>query len=324
MSGKSALVTGGLGFIGSNLAHLLVSLGAKVTVYDACLDPYGWNFANIREIRDKVGFVKADVRDAGKIAAAVKGQDFVFHCAAQVSHSASMSDPFLDVDINCNGTLRLLEACRKHADGAKIIHAGTRGQIGRQVYSPVDEAHPTDPADIYGIDKLAAEKYCLLYGSTYGMRACSLRINNTYGPRHQMRHAKFGVLNWFVRLALEGKALTVFGKGGQVRDYNYVDDVSAALALAAQKGRSDGQVYNLGSGRRTRFVDMAKAVVKAAGSGRVESVPWPEGRRRIEVGDFFVSYAKIRRELGWAPKVGLEEGLEKTVGFYRERLKEYV
>jgi len=324
MGGKKALVTGGLGFIGSNLAHKLVALGAEVAVYDACLDPYGWNFANINEIRNRVKFVKGDVRDRGKMEAVVKGQDFVFHCAAQVSHLDSMRGPFLDVDINCNGTLSVLEACRKNADGAKIIYAGTRAQIGREEYSPVDEKHPTNPIDVYGIDKLAAEKYCLLYGSAYGMPACSLRINNTFGPRHQMKHAKFGILNWFIRLALEGQEIPVYGKGEQVRDYNYVDDAVDAMILAAQSKKADGEVFNLGSGRQTRFVDMARAVVKAAGSGSIKHVPWPDERKRIETGDFFVSYAKIKKTLGWSPKTSFEDGLGKTIDFYRGRLREYV
>ncbi|MDD5317384.1 MAG: SDR family NAD(P)-dependent oxidoreductase [Candidatus ainarchaeum sp.] len=323
MKGARCLVLGGLGFIGSNTAHRLASLGADVTVADACLDPYGWNFANVKEIREKIDFVKADVRDKAAMEAAVEGMDCVFNCAGQVSHLDSMTDPFLDLDINCRGALVVLEACRRKAENAKIVYAGTRAQMGALRKTPGDEEQADNPADIYGADKWAAEKYHLIYNSAYGLRATSLRINNTYGERHQMKHARYGILNWFVRLALEGKEIQVFGDGSQARDYNYVADVADAMVLAAQKGEADGKYYLLGSGKETRFLDMVKAVIAAAGSGSYRLVPWPPDRKAIEVGDFFVSYEKIRRELGWEPATPLERGLKSTVEFYRERRTEY-
>ncbi len=323
LDGKRCLITGGLGFIGSNLAHSLVAIGAEVSIADACIDPYGWNFANIREIKDRVSFTKADIRDEKAMAAAVKGQDFIFNCAAQVSHIDSMTDPFLDVDINCRGNLVLLEACRRHADKAKIVYAGTRGQMGSLHYSPADEEHPDNPTDIYGANKWAAEKYHLVYNSAYGIRATSLRINNTYGERNQMRHAKYGIMNWFIRLALEGKEIQVFGDGSQTRDYNYITDVVDAMILAAQSEKSNGKYYLLGSGNEIKFMDMVKSVIKAAGSGSYKLVPWPADRKAIEIGNFFVTYEKIRDELGWEPKTSLDEGLRKTIAFYRERKKEY-
>lgn len=323
MEGKRCLITGGLGFIGSNIAHKLVELGAEVSIVDACLDPYGWNFANIKEIKDRVKFTKADIRDEKAMASAIKEQDLIFNCAGQVSHLDSMSNPFLDLDINCRGNLTLLEACRRFSDKAKIIYAGTRGQMGSLHYSPADEEHPDNPTDIYGADKWAAEKYHLVYNSAYGLLATSLRINNTYGERHQMRHAKYGILNWFIRLALEGKEIQVFGDGSQTRDYNYIADVVDAMLLAAQNEKTNGKYYLLGSGKETKFIDMVKAVIMAAGSGSYRLVPWPEERKAIEVGNFFVTYKKIKEELGWEPKTPLEEGLRKTVAFYRERKKEY-
>lgn len=323
LDGKRCLITGGLGFIGSNLAHRLIGLGAAVSIADACLDPYGWNFANIREIKDKVSFTKADIRDAAAMAAAVKGQDFIFNCAAQCSHIDSMRDPFLDMDINCRGTLVLLEACRKCADTAKIVYAGTRAQMGALRHSPADEEHTDNPTDIYGADKWAAEKYHLIYNSVYGLPAASLRINNTYGERHQMRHAKYGIMNWFIRVALDGGEIQVFGDGSQTRDYNHISDVVDAMILAAQSPKSNGKYYLLGSGKETKFIDMVKAVIKAAGSGSYRLVPWPEDRKAIEVGSFFVTYKKIRDELGWEPKVSLDEGLRRTIAFYKERKKDY-
>jgi len=323
LDGKRCLITGGLGFIGSNLAHRLIGLGAEVSIADACLDPYGWNFANIREINDKVSFTKADIRDAAAMAAAVKNQDFIFNCAAQCSHIDSMRDPFLDMDINCRGTLVLLEACRKCADTAKIVYAGTRAQMGALRHSPADEEHTDNPTDIYGADKWAAEKYHLIYNSVYGLPAASLRINNTYGERHQMRHAKYGIMNWFIRVALDGGEIQVFGDGSQTRDYNHISDVVDAMILAAQSPKSNGKYYLLGSGKETKFIDMVKAVIKAAGSGSYRLVPWPEDRKAIEVGSFFVTYKKIRDELGWEPKVSLDEGLRRTIAFYKERKKDY-
>lgn len=324
MEGKRALVLGGLGFIGSNLAHKLVSLGAEVTIYDACLDPYGWNFVNITEIKEKVRFIKGDIRDLELLKEAVKDKDFMFNCAGQVSHVDSMKDPFLDIDINCRGNVTTLEACRQSNDRIKIIYAGTRGQMGGLKYSPADENHPDNPTDIYGADKLAAEKYHFVYYSAYGIKSCSLRINNTYGPRHQMKHGKYGILNWFIRRAMLGEPIEVFGDGSQTRDYNYVEDVSDAMILAAQSSKADGQVYLLGSGKELKFIDMVKKVIDAVGSGTYSLKQWPGERRSIEVGNFFVSYAKINKELGWHPKTSFEDGLKKTVEFYRKRLKEYL
>jgi UDP-glucose 4-epimerase len=323
MDGARCLVTGGLGFIGSNVSQKLVSLGAEVTVLDACLEPYGWNFANIREIEGRCGFVKADIRDAEAMEKAVADKDFIFNCAGQVSHVDSMKDPFLDLDINCRGNLVLLEACRKRGGDAKIVYAGTRGQMGGLHYSPADEEHPDNPTDIYGADKWAAEKYHLIYGSAFGLKACSLRINNTFGERHQMKHAKYGIMNWFIRLALEGKEIQVFGDGSQTRDYNYIADVADAMVLAAQSPKSEGKYYLLGSGSEIRFIDMVKAVIAEAGSGSYRLVPWPEDRKAIEVGNYFVTYGKIREELGWEPKTSLADGLKKTIAFYKANRKDY-
>ncbi|MEM3399507.1 MAG: SDR family NAD(P)-dependent oxidoreductase [Candidatus Micrarchaeia archaeon] len=324
MEGVRALITGGLGFFGSNIAHKLVSLGADVVIYDACLDPYGWNFANIKEIRDKVKFVKGDIRDEELMEKSVSECDIIFNCAAQVSHVDSMKDPYLDLDINCRGQMTLLEACRKKNDGVKIVYAGTRGQIGVMVYSPVDENHPCMPTDVYGANKHAGELYHLLYCRVYGIKVCSIRANNTYGPRHQMKHGRYGILNWFVRKAMLGETIEVYGDGMQAREYNYIDDTVDAFILAAQSERAWGEVFLLGSGSPVKFIDMVKAVVRAVGKGSYKIVPWPKERKSIEVGDFVVSYGKIRKMLGWEPTTNLEEGLAKTVGFYKERLAEYI
>lgn len=325
MRGESALITGGLGFIGSNIAHRLVSLGAHVTVYDACLDPYGWNFANIREIKDSVKFIKGDTRDIELLKEHVRDKDFVFDCAAQVSHNLSIKKPFLDVDINCRGALNVLEAVRHCGGKAKVVYAGTRGELGRLERTPADETHPTNPVDINGINKLAAEKYNLLYNKIYGIRTTSIRINNTYGPRSQMRNDDYGIVNWFIRRALLGEEIVMHGEGNQTRDFNYVDDVVDAMVLAAQSDKADGEVFLLGSGKETKFADVLKLIIEITGSGsRIRRIPRPKEREAIEIGNFLVSFDKIRSTLGWNPKVSLEDGISKTVEFYRQRIGEYV
>lgn len=324
MPEERVLITGGMGFIGSNLAHLLVKLGAEVTLYDAMLAGYGGNPANIKEIEDKVNFVRGDVRDYETLKEHVKDKDLIFNCAAQVSHLDSMSNPSLDLDINCVGGINLLEACRRFNDGVRIVYAGTRGQMGRLKYSPADENHPDDPTDVYGIHKLAAERYHLLYHKVYGIKSSSIRINNTYGPRHQMKHNKYGVLNWFIRLALENRTITIYGDGQQIREYNYVDDVSDAMVLTAQSDKSDGEFFLLGVDKPVKFIDMVESIIRTVGKGSYVKSWWPEDRKSIDVGDFISSYRKINRMLGWYPKTSFEEGLERTVSFYRTRLNDYV
>jgi UDP-glucose 4-epimerase len=326
MEGQRVLITGGLGFIGSNIAHKAVSLGAKVTVLDACLDPYGYNEHNLEGIREKVAFVKGDIRDAPLMAKAVKGADVVFNCAAQVSHVDSMKDPFLDIDINCRGMMTVLEAVRKHADKAVVVYAGTRGQVGKAEYLPIDEKHPTNPPDVYGIDKLAAEKYHLLYHEVHGLRTVSLRINNAFGPRHHMKHSRYGILNWMIRCALLGEDLTVYGDGLQTRDYSYVDDVVDALVLASQKPNAFGEVFFLGSGVQIPFIEALQKIVAVAGKGRITKIPWPADRKAIESGNVVFSFGKAQRVLGWKPTTPFEDGLAKTVAWYAKgsRLKQYM
>ncbi|MBU0662728.1 MAG: GDP-mannose 4,6-dehydratase [Candidatus Diapherotrites archaeon] len=324
MQGKNVLVLGGLGFIGSNTMHKCVELGASVTAFDAMLGQYGANMANLEGVKEKVEFVKADMRDFDALAEAVKGKDYIFNCAGQVSHVDSMENPLFDVELNVQANLNLLETCRKHNDSVKIVYAGTIGQFGSQEYLPIDEKHPTMPKDVYGIDKLAAEKYHLLYSENYGMNACSLRINNTYGERHQMKHGNYGILNWFIRLALENKKITVFGEGTQLRDYCYVQDIVDAQILAAQSEKANGKFYCTGTGKGMKFVDMVKMIIEKAGSGESEMVPFPAKRQRIEVGDVYFSHKKIKEELGWEPKTEFAEGLGKTIEFYRANLQKYI
>lgn len=321
---KRVVITGGLGFIGSNLAHAAARLGARVRILDAKLDPYGWNEANLRDLRPAPEAVAGDVRDPRAVEQALAGADFVFDCAAQVSHTLSVRDPLLDADINCRGALTVLEALRRVAPQARAVFASTRGVIGRMQSSPVDELHPTQPVDVNGIDKLAAEKYYLFYHRVHGLKTTALRIANTFGPRGQMRHGDYGIVNWFIRLGLEGREIAIYGDGRQTRDYNYVDDVSRAFLLAASRPEAVGEVFMLGSGQATPFVEMVEKIRRATGLRLpVRHLAWDAERKAIEIGDYVVSIDKARRLLGWTPQVPLDEGLERTVAFYRERRKEY-
>lgn len=324
MDGKKVLITGGLGFIGSNLVHKLVDLDAEVTIYDACLDPYGWNKNNIKGIEKEVAFVKGDVRDFDQLKEHIKEKELIFNFAAQVGRVISMEDPYLDTTINCVGTLNVVEACRRFNDTAKILNAGTRGEIGEPEYLPVDEKHPTNPTDIYGINKLAAEKYCLLYNQVYGIPAVSLRLNNVFGPRCQMKQSLYGILNWFIRNCMLGEKITVYGEGNQTRDYIYIDDVVDAFLLAAQSKNADKQIFMVGSGEETKFIDMVQEVIKGVGKGEYIHVPFPEDIERIDIKRFVSSNKKINEMLGWYPKTSLKEGIKKTVEFYEKNLGYYV
>ncbi len=324
MDGKNLLVIGGLGFIGSNIAQRCVSFGARVTIFDACLDPYGWNFANIKEIRDQITFIKGDTRDAAALRQAIAGQDIIYDCAAQVSHLISVKDPQLDIDITLRGGMNVLETVRQHNKNAILIYAGTRGAVGKMVHKPITEEHPTDPVDVNGINKLAVEKYYLLYHKMHGMNTCVIRINNTYGERADMKHGDYGIVNFFLRKAMCNEQISINGEGLQTRDYNYVHDVVDALLLAAQHPAAFGEMFFLGSNQETPFIDMCTTILSVTGSSMsIEKKQWDAARKAIEIGDFVVNPAKIHRMLGWWPKTSLREGLEKTHAFYKGREAEY-
>jgi UDP-glucose 4-epimerase len=319
---KNILITGGLGFIGSTLAHKLVELNANVVIVDSLIPEYGGNLFNIEQIKDKVDVNIADVRDESSMNYLVKDKDYIFNLAGTLSHIDSMLDPYTDLDINCKSQLTILEACRKNNPDVKIVFSGTRGQYGKAEYVPVDEKHPMQPTDVNGINNMAGEWYHILYNNVYGIRATSLRLTNTYGPRHQMKHSRQGYLNWFVRLVLENKDIQIYGDGAQKRDFNYVDDVVDALLLAGASEKANGEVFNLGSGSPISVLDSLKAIIKAAEKGSYELVPFPEEKKAIEIWDYYADFSKIKNMLGWEPKVSFEQGMEKTINYYKNN-KEY-
>jgi UDP-glucose 4-epimerase len=322
-AGKRILITGGLGFIGSNLAIRLVHEGARVTLCDAMIAGYGGNPANVQEIRSEVEIDTSDVRDEAAMARLVAGRDIVFHLAAQVSHIMSLSNPYPDIDINIKGTAVLLEACRKHNPEALVVRSGTRGQYGPAVKLPVTEETPSDPRGIYEISQLSAEMICRTYTRIHGLRTAPLRLTNIYGPRSQMKHSQFGVVNWFVRLALEGRPIPIFGSGKILRDFLYVDDcVEALLRVAAEPG-AVGEILNVGHDRPSTFLEVAEILRELVPGTRIEFTEFTPERRAQEPGDFVSDITKIRRLVGWEPKVSLRDGLARTADFYRQRGAEY-
>jgi len=323
-AGSQVLVTGGLGFIGSNLARRLVGAGADVTVMDAMIPDYGGNPFNVHDIRDRLTVNISDVRDRAAMDHLIQGKDYLFNLAGQVSHLDSMRDPFTDLDINCRSQLSILESCRHRNPGVKVVFAGSRQQYGRPQYLPVDEQHPLHPVDVNGINKLAGEWYHILYSRTYGVRAASLRLTNTYGPGQLVKHSRQGFIAWFLRQALEGGEIELFGDGTQLRDLTFVEDVVDAFLLAASSERADGQAYNLAGETPISLGDLAWLLVEITGQGGVRHVPFPPERQLIDIGSYYGSAAKIGAELGWRPRTPLREGLERTIRYYRDHLRHYL
>lgn len=322
MKGKKVLVTGGLGFIGSNLARELLKRGADVTILDALIPGLGGNKFNVSDIKDNVKVVIGDVRDEKTVVDAVKGKDYVFHLAGQVDHKRSIEKPYEDIEIRCRGTLNVLEALRKHNSRAKLVFSGTRAVYGTIKKPPATEDSPTEPKGVYAITSFAAEKLILIYGKVYGLAAVCLRITNTYGPRHQMK-LPYGVANWFVRLAMDGKPITVMGKGEFTRDFLFIEDCVEAMIAVAESDKANGQVFNLGSGKVVSFLEMAKKVIAAVGKGSYKMVPYEGLTAKIEPGDCELDVSKLRKATGWKPKTKLEDGLKATIAFYKQNRQHY-
>ena len=314
--GQKVLIIGGLGFLGSNLVHKLVEQGARVTVLDALLPLYGGNRFNMNGIEDKVKVVIGDVRDKPTVDKLVRSQDLIFNLAAQVSYIDSWLMPFEDLGISCTGALNVLEACRQYNPEARVIFSSSRLVYGRILSNPVREDHPTAPLSLYGVHKLTVERYHQLYYSKYGIRSTILRIPNPYGPRQQMKHSKYSIIGWFIRMAMEDQTIRVFGDGQQVRDYLYVDDLTNCFLLSGNCDNCGCEIFNAGTGTPTKFIDMVETVLSVVGKGRMEMVPWPESYEANETGDYVADTAKIRQALGWKAKVDLITGIKRTYEYY--------
>lgn len=320
---KKVVITGGLGFIGSNLAIRLVGLGAKVNLVDSMIPEYGGNLFNINGIEDKVSLNFSDVRDEYSMDFLVRDADLIFNLAGQVSHIDSMKDPYTDLEINTRSQLSILEACKKHNPGVKIIFASTRQIYGKPSYLPVDENHPLRPADINGINKTAGEWYHTLYHNVYGIKTVCLRMTNTYGPRLLMKHNRQGFIGWFIRRVIDGEEIEIYGNGKQLRDLNYIDDVIDALLICGCEAFLDGQIFNLGNTPPISLEEIAKLLIKLNAAGKYHLIPFPEEKKKIDIGDYYASYEKFNKATSWKPKISYEEGFRKTLDYYKKNRSYY-
>lgn len=320
---KSILITGGAGFIGSNLAIRLARLGANVTVMDSMLPDYGGNLFNLATVCDQIAINFSDMRDSHSLSYLVRNKDYIFNLAGQVSHQDSMNDPLMDMEINVRAQLVLLEACRLFNPSAVLVYASTRQFYGTPEYTPVDERHPLNPPDINGINKLAGEQYHTLYSRVHGMKTVSLRLTNTYGPRQLIKNSRQGFIGWFVNRAITGKSIQLFGGGDQIRDFNHVDDVVDAFLLAAATPACYGAYFNL-SGDKASLYDIANQLVTASGHGSVEKILFPEERKKIDIGSFWGNSDKFKAATGWTPQTDLQQGLSQTINYYQENMNQYL
>ena len=320
---KQVLITGGLGFLGSNLAIRLVALGARVTLLDAMLDNHGGNVFNVEPIHDQVTINLSDIRDESSLKYLVTGKDYIFHLAGQNDHVLSLQDPFPDIDINIKGSAVLLETCRRANQGARLVYGGTRGEYGRAVMLPVAEDHPIRPRGIYELSSLTAQQLFQIYHENHGVASVTLRLTNIYGERAQMQHSRFGVANWFVRRALDDETIEVFGDGSLLRDFVYVQDAVEAMIRCAATEEAYGEVFNVGNSRASSFRELAETVVRVAGSGRWKLAPFSPERAAQEPGDFVSDIRKVKRVAGWEPMTRLEDGVAETVRYYRLHRKHY-
>lgn len=310
--------------MGSNLALALAAGDAEVTVVDSRVPTHGANPHNLDGAARRIDVIEADVGDEDAVRDAAARADLIFNLAGQVSHVESMSRPLFDLDVNARSQLAFLEILRSAGSQAVVVYTSTRQIFGHPRYLPVDEDHPVSPVDVNGITKWAAEQLHLLYTELYGIRARAVRLTNVYGPRQRLEGDLQGFLPIFVHRALSGEPITVFGDGAQERDCLYVDDVVECLLLAARSAEARGEVFNVGNDERLSLREIADAVVDAAGSGSVESVPWPPDRDAIDIGSYYGDSSKAKRMLGWEPRTPFADGIRKTVDFYRSRRSHYL
>ncbi len=323
LSGKKILITGGLGMLGSTVAHQLLRHNAKITIVDSCMKPYGANRFNLDKIIEHIDLNITDIRDKESMKYHVKSKDIIFNFAAQISHNDSINNPLLDADINYIGHLNILENIRRFNPKVKILFSGSRLQFGRSEKIPVDESHPLHPKTPYAFNKTVAENMYRYYYEIHGIPCVIFRIANPYGIRCQMKHAKYSIVNYFIRQAIEDKHLTIYGDGEQLRDYIYVDDLARAFILAAISNETNGQTFNVGSGVGTSFKKMVETVVEVVGNGKIEHIPWPEDYTNVETGDYVTDITKISKMLHWQPQVSLREGVEMTWQYYKKYMNHY-
>lgn len=321
-SGQKVLITGGLGFIGSNLARTLVDMDAKVTIIDNLDSDSGANLCNVEEIKNEIEIIQSDISSEKNLKFVLKDKKYLFNLAGQNSHVGSMNDPYKDLTVNADSQLKILEICRLHNPEIKIVFAGTRQVYGRAKYLPVDEKHLITPLDNNGVSKRAGEMYHIVYNRVYDMETCVLRMTNVYGPHMRVKDDKLTFVGWWIRQLLEGQTIQIYGDGSQIRDFNYVDDVVCALLLCASNPFAYGKIYNLG-GEPTTLLELAQLMIQIYGTGRYELITYPSERKRIDIGDYYGDYSFINTELGWQPQISLQDGMKKTIDFYKQNKEKY-
>lgn len=315
--GTRVLVTGGMGFIGSNLVLALVRQGARVTVVDAQVPGCGAQPANLEAVRDQIQLSTDDIGNDDRMKQLLPGQEVIFNLAGEISHLRSMSDPLRDLSINCTSQLQFLNLCRLLNPGATIVYASSRQVYGCPKYMPVDEEHPINPVDFNGVHKHTTERYHFLLRQQFQMHTICLRLGNVYGPRQAIHQDCRGFIDAFLRAALEGKRLDVFGDGQQLRGLIYVDDVADAFLKAGLAGIGAAPAYNVGAASPVSLWEIAQTLSRLAGCPPPRLLPFPPDRLAIDIGSFHASSEKFRREFGWVPRTGLEEGLRETLQFFR-------
>lgn len=323
LKNKQVLIFGGLGLIGSSVARRCIAQGANVTIADNRAPEYGANDFNLADLEGRFELIIGDIREKSFVDLIVRERDYIFNFAAQVNHNISIENPILDNQLNCIGHINVLMGCKNYNPKAKLVYPGSRLQYGRITSLPVTENHPREPLSIYAIHKNTAEQYYQAFYKHYGINSVCFRITNPYGPRAQMKSSGYSLINWFIRLAMEGKDITVFGEGKQKRDYIFIDDLADALVAGACNSITNGKIYNLGSGRPTEFGKMARRVVDIVGQGTVKNIPWPANYDNFETGDFYADTAFISTDLGWKPSVDLPDGIQQTVAYYQKYRQYY-
>lgn len=321
-SGQQVLITGGLGFIGSNLARKLVKMGSVVTILDNLDSDSGANLYNIEEIKNEIKIIQSDISNEKELVSILKDKKYLFNLAGQNSHVGSMQDPYKDLSVNADSQLKILEVCRLYNPEIKIVFAGTRQVYGRAKYLPVDEKHLITPLDNNGVSKRAGEMYHIVYNRVYDMHTCVLRITNVYGERMRIKDDKLTFVGWWIRQLLEGQTIQIYGDGRQIRDFNYVDDVVCALLLCASNPFAYGKIYNLG-GEPITLLELAQLMIQIYGTGNYELITYPASRKRIDIGDYYGDYNFINTELGWQPQINLQDGMKKTIEFYKQHKEKY-
>lgn len=323
MKGQKVLIIGGLGFIGSNLAHRCLELGAEVFIYDN-LDPRsGGNLYNVKDIKNYCQLHYNDILNFDHLSKEIDNKDIIFNCAASTSHPFSMKEPWIDLDVNSRGVINILEAIRRFNREVKFVHLGTSTQLGPLQYKPADEIHPEFPTDIYSANKMVSEKYVLIYAKAHNLNLTVVRLSNIFGPRASIHNSDFTFNNYFIGLALQGKPITIYKPGSQLRNVLYVDDAVEALIATALSDKTNKETFFAAGDNHISVAEIAEKTAGIIG-GSVKYIDWPRDRKATDIGDAVISNKKLKESLNWSPKICMDDGLTRTKKYFESCLNEYL